>query len=109
MTCFSSFALVLNGVLQDLILFPGDASFVKVPQSAWGRSYVLKFSSSDQRHFVRVMSAPLYLILTVLVVLDAGNVISLQRSTKTCFARHPYPSLWSTIYSSFASHPRHDV
>ena len=26
---------------------------MKVPQSAWGRTYVLKFSSSDQRHFVR--------------------------------------------------------
>jgi 26S proteasome regulatory subunit N13 len=38
-------------VFQDLILFPTDASFVSVPQ-AGGRIYVLKFSSSDQRHFV---------------------------------------------------------
>ena len=37
---------------QDLILFPFDASFVKVTQST-GRIYVLKFSSSNQRHFVR--------------------------------------------------------
>lgn len=43
----------LTPASQDLILFPGDASFVRVPQSAWGRTYVLKFSSSDQRHFVR--------------------------------------------------------
>ncbi|KAF8208820.1 proteasome complex subunit Rpn13 ubiquitin receptor-domain-containing protein [Mycena galopus ATCC 62051] len=35
---------------EDLILFPSDASFVKVPQSS-GRMYVLKFSSSNQRHF----------------------------------------------------------
>ncbi|KAF7299179.1 Adhesion regulating molecule [Mycena indigotica] len=35
---------------EDLILFPGDASFVKIP-SASGRVYVLKFASSDQRHF----------------------------------------------------------
>jgi 26S proteasome regulatory subunit N13 len=41
-------------VLQNLILFPPDASFVGVPQAS-GRVYVLKFSSSDQRHFV---SAP---------------------------------------------------
>jgi 26S proteasome regulatory subunit N13 len=38
-------------VIQDLILFPPDASFVSVPQAS-GRVYVLKFSSSDQRHFV---------------------------------------------------------
>jgi len=36
---------------QDLILFPPDASFVSVPQAS-GRVYVLKFSSSNQRHFV---------------------------------------------------------
>ena len=40
---------------QDLILFPSDATFQKVEQSAWGRTYVLKFSSSDQRHFVRLV------------------------------------------------------
>ncbi|EPQ54619.1 adhesion regulating molecule [Gloeophyllum trabeum ATCC 11539] len=36
---------------EDLILFPGDASFVKIPQAPGGRTYVLKFSSSNQRHF----------------------------------------------------------
>jgi 26S proteasome regulatory subunit N13 len=39
-------------LFQDLILFPTDASFVSVPQAGGGRVYVLKFSSSDQRHFV---------------------------------------------------------
>ena len=39
-------------LLQDLILFPFDASFVKVTQVTSGRVYVLKFSSSNQRHFV---------------------------------------------------------
>lgn len=39
---------------EDLILFPGDAKFEKVSQSSWGRTYVLKFESSDQKHFVRV-------------------------------------------------------
>lgn len=37
---------------EDLILFPGDAKLEKVPQSSWGRTYVLKFESSDQKHFV---------------------------------------------------------
>ncbi|GJF00269.1 adhesion regulating molecule [Phanerochaete sordida] len=46
-----------NNVEEDLILFPGDASFVKVSQSAWGRTYVLKFSSSDQRHFFWMQDA----------------------------------------------------
>ncbi|KAJ8502908.1 hypothetical protein ONZ45_g11324 [Pleurotus djamor] len=41
-----------NEIGEDLILFPTDASFVKVPQATSGRVYVLKFSSSDQRHFV---------------------------------------------------------
>jgi hypothetical protein len=39
-----------NNIEEDLILFPFDASFVKVSQSQ-GRVYVLKFSSSNQRHF----------------------------------------------------------
>jgi len=38
-------------VAEDLILFPGDAKFEKVSQSSWGRTYVLKFESSDQKHF----------------------------------------------------------
>lgn len=39
---------------EDLILFPGDAKLEKVTQSSWGRTYVLKFESSDQKHFVCV-------------------------------------------------------
>ncbi|TFK89555.1 adhesion regulating molecule [Polyporus arcularius HHB13444] len=46
-----------NDVEEDLILFPGDATFNKVEQSAWGRTYVLKFSSSDQRHFFWMQDA----------------------------------------------------
>ncbi|RPD62357.1 adhesion regulating molecule [Lentinus tigrinus ALCF2SS1-7] len=46
-----------NDVEEDLILFPGDATFAKVEQSAWGRTYVLKFSSSDQRHFFWMQDA----------------------------------------------------
>ncbi|KAL6304325.1 adhesion regulating molecule [Sparassis latifolia] len=46
-----------NEVEEDLILFPTDASFVKVEQSAWGRTYVLKFASSNQRHFFWMQNA----------------------------------------------------
>lgn len=37
---------------KDLILFPGDASFASVNEAQGGRTYVLKFTSSDQRLFV---------------------------------------------------------
>ncbi|KIL67836.1 hypothetical protein M378DRAFT_159031 [Amanita muscaria Koide BX008] len=40
-----------NHIEEDLILFPSDAIFEKVPQVTSGRVYVLKFSSSNQRHF----------------------------------------------------------
>ncbi|OCH91231.1 adhesion regulating molecule [Obba rivulosa] len=46
-----------NEVEEDLILFPTDATFEKVQQSAWGRTYVLKFSSSNQRHFFWMQDA----------------------------------------------------
>jgi len=46
-----------NEVEEDLILFPSDATFVKVSQSSWGRTYVLKFSSSNQRHFFWMQDA----------------------------------------------------
>ncbi|KIY44817.1 adhesion regulating molecule [Fistulina hepatica ATCC 64428] len=42
-------------VLEDLILFPADASFSLVSGSQ--RVYVLKFSSSDQRHFFWMQNA----------------------------------------------------
>ncbi|KAF9046334.1 proteasome complex subunit Rpn13 ubiquitin receptor-domain-containing protein [Panaeolus papilionaceus] len=42
---------VTNDIEEDLILFPSDATFSKVDQSPSGRVHVLKFSSSNQRHF----------------------------------------------------------
>jgi len=47
---------VTDRVEEDLILFPSDATFTKVPQSS-GRLYVLKFSSSNQRHFFWMQDA----------------------------------------------------
>ena len=58
--------LDVRSAMKDLILFPGDATFQKVEQSAWGRTYVLKFSSSDQRHFVRVHTMCYCAMLTFL-------------------------------------------
>ncbi|TFK73569.1 adhesion regulating molecule [Pluteus cervinus] len=46
-----------NQIEEDLILFPSDASFVKVSQSPSGKVYVLKFSSSNQRHFFWMQDA----------------------------------------------------
>ncbi|KAG8818715.1 hypothetical protein FRC19_010365 [Serendipita sp. 401] len=40
-----------NAVEDDLIIIPGDASFHKVTESPSGRVFVLKFDSSDQKHF----------------------------------------------------------
>ncbi|KAI0917276.1 hypothetical protein AcW1_007491 [Taiwanofungus camphoratus] len=48
---------VTNEVEEDLLLIPTDATFLKVNQSAWGRTYVLKFSSSNQRHFFWMQDA----------------------------------------------------
>ena len=61
--------------MKDLILFPGDATFQKVEQSAWGRTYVLKFSSSNQRHFVsyNLSVSPSQALNTTSIVLDAGG------------------------------------
>ena len=33
-------------------MFEGDASFTQISNAPGGRTYVLKFQSSDQRHFV---------------------------------------------------------
>ncbi|KAF9316938.1 adhesion regulating molecule 1 [Podila horticola] len=40
-----------NTVEDDLILFPGDAELVTVPQCTTGRVLVLQFKSSSQKSF----------------------------------------------------------
>jgi len=46
-----------NEAEEDLIMFHGDATFIKVSQAPGGRTYVLKFQSSDQRHFFWMQDA----------------------------------------------------
>ncbi|GAA5830161.1 hypothetical protein JCM11251_006901 [Rhodosporidiobolus azoricus] len=50
---YTSLASPARPVLDDLIIFPGDASFLSVPSSspAYGRAHCLKFNSSSARHF----------------------------------------------------------
>ncbi|KAI5990017.1 adhesion regulating molecule [Pisolithus albus] len=41
-----------SGIMrEDLILFPGDAKMERVTQERSGRTFVLRFDSSDQKHF----------------------------------------------------------
>ncbi|EAU86248.1 hypothetical protein CC1G_03459 [Coprinopsis cinerea okayama7 len=47
---------ITNEVADDLILFPGDATFSKVTESN-GRVWVLKFESSGSRHFFWMQDA----------------------------------------------------
>lgn len=46
-----------GNVGEDLIMFEGDASFTRVSNAPGGRTYVLKFQSSDQRHFFWMQDA----------------------------------------------------
>lgn len=56
-------------------MFEGDASFTQIPNAPGGRTYVLKFQSSDQRHFVS--SKPFFnrhgICNNPWIVLDAGT------------------------------------
>ncbi len=38
-------------VLQDLIIFPGDAEFKRVSQCQTGRVFILKFKDSARKYF----------------------------------------------------------
>lgn len=44
-------------VREDLILFPGDATMERVTQERSGRTFVLRFESSDQKHFFWMQNA----------------------------------------------------
>ncbi|KAI6111573.1 adhesion regulating molecule [Pisolithus croceorrhizus] len=46
-----------GNVREDLILFPGDARMERVTQERSGRTFVLRFDSSDQKHFFWMQDA----------------------------------------------------
>ncbi|TFK40600.1 proteasome complex subunit Rpn13 ubiquitin receptor-domain-containing protein [Crucibulum laeve] len=73
---------------MDLILFPSDATFTKVSQSS-GRVYVLKFSSSNQRHFFWMQDAS-----STRDQEFADNVNGLLQDPE-------YELVWNTAASSF--------
>lgn len=43
---------------QDLIIFPGEADFIKIPQCTTGRVYLLKFKDHSSRRFFYWMQEP---------------------------------------------------
>ncbi|WVQ96146.1 hypothetical protein IAU59_003249 [Kwoniella sp. CBS 9459] len=50
-THFSWKSRVSGQVEDELLIFPGEATFTQVEQDASGRTHILKFSSSDQKYF----------------------------------------------------------
>ncbi|KAF8743912.1 hypothetical protein AX14_013969 [Amanita brunnescens Koide BX004] len=79
---------------EDLILFPTDATFEKVPHATSGRVYVLKFSSSNQRHFFWMQDAS-----SARDEEFANNVNGLLQDPE-------YNPVWTTNASASTSQPR---
>ena len=52
--------LLMYDFLQDLIIFPDDVEYKRVPQCTTGRVYILKFKSSSRKFFfwMQVLSIP---------------------------------------------------
>lgn len=50
-TKLKSLQIFLGIVEDDLIIFPDDCEYLKVPQCTTGRVYLLKFKSSSRRFF----------------------------------------------------------
>ncbi|KAJ3515388.1 hypothetical protein NLJ89_g1787 [Agrocybe chaxingu] len=87
---------VTNDIEEDLILFPFDASFVKVSQSPSGRVYVLKFSSSNQRHFVSAfLRFEAHFKFSTAAVLDAARDAEFAENVNGLLQDPEYDMRWS--------------
>lgn len=58
--------------LQDLIIFPDDCEFKRVPQCPSGRVYVLKFKAGSKRLFFWMQVCRFCVCVFFLLVLELG-------------------------------------
>jgi hypothetical protein len=66
---------------DDLILFPGDATFEHVPECTTGRVYLLRFKSSNIKRFFWMQEREFFLLFVCQLF-----VCLLQLSRAPCFA-----------------------
>nr|XP_018260429.1 uncharacterized protein I303_07349 [Kwoniella dejecticola CBS 10117]OBR82587.1 hypothetical protein I303_07349 [Kwoniella dejecticola CBS 10117] len=60
-----------SGQVEDeLLVFPGEATFEKVEQDPSGRTHILKFSSSDQKYFFWIQKSDQQAILRAQIDID---------------------------------------
>ncbi|WWC92986.1 uncharacterized protein L201_007950 [Kwoniella dendrophila CBS 6074] len=57
-------------VEDELLIFPGEATFERVEQDVSGRTHILKFSSSDQKYFFWIQKSDQQAILRAQVDID---------------------------------------
>ncbi|WWC73527.1 uncharacterized protein I206_107499 [Kwoniella pini CBS 10737] len=61
---------VTGQVEDELLVFPGEATFEKVDQDPSGRTHILKFSSSDQKYFFWIQKSDQQVIIRAQVDID---------------------------------------
>lgn len=63
---------LFGGCLQDLIIFPDDCEFKRVPQCPSGRVYVLKFKAGSKRLFFWMQVRKLCVCRSFLAGVESG-------------------------------------
>ncbi|WWC95543.1 hypothetical protein V866_002408 [Kwoniella sp. B9012] len=69
-THFSWKNRVTGQVEDELLIFPGEATFTQVEQDPSGRTHILKFSSSDQKYFFWIQKSDRQVISRAQVDID---------------------------------------